>query len=156
MQLSPTLRTVLTFLAATLGALIPVGATIGIPLVALVVMGAFVAGLAAIGIIPPQTGGTQVGVVSPAIGVPPAIDTEPVTAERDAAAPLDFADVEEEPDPPIELAARDVVRQHSLADGPAINPDRQPLGDGTASTRLVGPYGDRAERDPAAQGDVAP
>jgi hypothetical protein len=127
-NLSPTVRTVLTFLAATLGALIPVLATLGVSVILLAVAGAIVVGLAAIGIIPPQTGGTQVGVVSPAIGTPPAIDTEPVDSGN-VAVPFD---VESEPE--VEAYAPKYDRRHGLGDGPAVAPEQQrpPGYDGSA------------------------
>lgn len=107
LNLSPTLRTILGVLGVFLVTLIPAGATIGIPVAVLTVLGCVAATLGYFGFIPPQVGGTQQGVVSPTLVEPPA------------------ADVVEETPPAPELTETG-VRKHSIADGPAVPPSDEP------------------------------
>ncbi len=74
LNLSPSVRTALIIIGTIVGALIPVLATAGVPVVVTAILGAVVTALVGLGIIPPQTGGTQVGVTSPALTEPPAAD----------------------------------------------------------------------------------
>ena len=80
MQFSPTARAVLTVLAAMLAALAVSLPTLGAPVWVAVAVGVVTTGLAALGIVPPQVGGTQEGVVNPSVSEPPAaaIDETPV------------------------------------------------------------------------------
>ena len=84
MNLSPAVRTALTALVAALGVLAVALPTLGAPLWVGVIIGALTAACAALGIVPPQVGGTQQGVVSPTVVEPPKADvveqpTEPFT-----------------------------------------------------------------------------
>lgn len=74
LNLSPAVRSVLVVIGVILGAVIPVLVTLGVPVAVTVVAGAVLTALIGLGIVPPQTGGTQVGVTSPAIVEPPAAD----------------------------------------------------------------------------------
>lgn len=75
MNLNPTVRAVLTALVAGLAVVAVALPTLGAPLWVGIVIGAVVAACGALGIVPPQTGGTQQGLVSPSLTTPPAIDT---------------------------------------------------------------------------------
>lgn len=75
MNISPSLRTALTAVVAMLAAIAVVLPTLGAPVWVAAIIGALLAGAAAVGIIPPQTGGTQVGVASPSLTTPPAVQT---------------------------------------------------------------------------------
>ena len=79
MQLSPTVRTALTAIAAMLAALAVALPTLGAPLWVGIAVGVVTAGLGALGIVPPQVGGTQQGIVNPSVTKPPAaaIDEQP-------------------------------------------------------------------------------
>lgn len=72
MELSPTVRTALTVLSAMLAALAVALPTLGAPVWVAVIVGVVTTGLAALGIVPPQVGGTQQGVVNPSVTEPPA------------------------------------------------------------------------------------
>ena len=76
MQLSPTARAVLTAIVAALAVVAVALPTLGAPLWVGVILGAVTAGFGALGIVPPQTGGTQVGVKSPAVIEPPVAAVE--------------------------------------------------------------------------------
>jgi hypothetical protein len=68
MQLSPKVRSVLTVIAtilAVIAAVLP--AVTGVPVVVGAVIAAVLTALAGFGIVPPQVGGVQVGVVDPSI-----------------------------------------------------------------------------------------
>jgi hypothetical protein len=67
MALSPTVRTILTVIAAIVAALAVAIPTLGAPVWVGVLLGVVTTGLAALGIVPPQTGGTQQGVASPTV-----------------------------------------------------------------------------------------
>lgn len=84
LNLSPTVRSILVVVGVILGAVVPVLVTAGVPVIVTAVAGAVVTALVGLGIVPPQTGGTQVGVVTPAVAVPPPAE---VTVK-----PLDVAD----------------------------------------------------------------
>lgn len=75
MQLSPKVRSVLTVIATILSVVaVILPALTGVPVVVGAVVAAVLTALAGFGIVPPQTGGTQVGVASPAVIEPPAAD----------------------------------------------------------------------------------
>lgn len=74
MQFSPATRAILTAVVAMLAALAVTLPTLGAPVWVGVIVGVLNAGFGALGILPPQTGGTQVGVVSPTVVEPPAAD----------------------------------------------------------------------------------
>jgi hypothetical protein len=79
MQLSPTVRWLLTGVAAgvtAFGGLIASGVLLDLPSwvgVLVAVLGAVFSGL---GLVPPQVGGTQQGVVNPSVSEPPAADVQ--------------------------------------------------------------------------------
>jgi hypothetical protein len=75
MQFSPTVRTVLTALVAALAVVAVALPTLGAPLWVGVILGALTAGLGAVGIVPPQTGGTQEGGIKAQLSSPPAVET---------------------------------------------------------------------------------
>ena len=78
MQLSPKVRSVLTVIATILSVAAVVLPTVtGVPVAVGAVVAAILTALAGFGIVPPQTGGTQVGVTSPAVVEPPAADVAP-------------------------------------------------------------------------------
>lgn len=79
MELSPTVRTALTVLAAMLAALAVSLPTLGAPVWVAVIIGVATTGLAALGIVPPQVGGTQTGVVNPSVSEPPAAAIDEVS-----------------------------------------------------------------------------
>lgn len=80
MNLSPTVRSIMTAVAAALAALAVVLPTLGAPVWVAAIIGVVLVTFGALGIVPPQTGGTQQGVVSPAVvDVPPSENI--VTAE---------------------------------------------------------------------------
>jgi hypothetical protein len=92
MNLNPTVRTILTALVAALAVVAVALPTLGAPLWVGIIIGAVVAACAAIGIVPPQVGGTQQGLVNPSLTSPPAIDTpqgEAVVVENPAQAGFD-------------------------------------------------------------------
>lgn len=72
MNISPTLRWLLTGLAAGATAAVSILADGFQPLDAILILIPVLAGL---GIVPPQTGGTQQGVVNPSLSSPPPVDT---------------------------------------------------------------------------------
>ena len=74
LNLSPTVRSILTIVGVVLATVIPVLATAGVPLVVTAVLGAVVAAFGYLGLVPPQVGGTQQGVVSPTVVEPPDAD----------------------------------------------------------------------------------
>lgn len=75
MQLSPKVRAVLTVVAGVLAAVaVVLPAITGVPVAVGAVIAAVLAVLAGLGIVPPQTGGTQVGVASPTVVQPPQAD----------------------------------------------------------------------------------
>ena len=85
MNLNPTLRWLLTGLAAAvtaLGGLIAAGTITDLPSWVGVVVSVLSATLAALNIVPPQTGGTQQGVVNPAVTEPPAMEPPDPGKER--------------------------------------------------------------------------
>lgn len=76
MVLSPTVRTVLTVVAVVVTALAVALPTLGAPVWAAVVVGIISSSLGALGIVPPQAGGVQVGLTSPTVvGQKPPTDT---------------------------------------------------------------------------------
>lgn len=77
MNLSPTVRTILTVLSAavtTLGGLIAAGEVTDLPSWVGIVVAVLSGMFGALNIVPPQTGGTQQGLASPSISEPPAAD----------------------------------------------------------------------------------
>lgn len=79
MNLSPTVRAVLTAVLAgltALGALLP--SLTGVPTWVGVTIAVVSATLGALGLVPPQTGGTQVGIASPSVVEPPKADVREV------------------------------------------------------------------------------
>jgi hypothetical protein len=79
MNLSPTVRWLLGGVAAgvsALGALLAAGTIADAPEWLGVVVAVGGATLAALGIVPPQTGGTQQGVVNPGLTQPPPIEKD--------------------------------------------------------------------------------
>lgn len=76
MQLSPTARALLTALVAGLAVVAVALPTLGAPVWVGVILGALSAAFGALGIVPPQTGGTQVGVTSPTVVEPPVANVE--------------------------------------------------------------------------------
>jgi hypothetical protein len=74
LNLSPTVRSGLTIVGVVLAFVIPVLATAGVPVIVLGLGGAIVAAFGYLGLIPPQTGGTQQGVVAPTVVEPPQAD----------------------------------------------------------------------------------
>lgn len=76
MNLSPTWRSILTAVVASLAVVAVALPTLGAPLWVGVLIGAVTAGAGALGIVPPQTGGTQHGLVSPSVSEPPAAQVE--------------------------------------------------------------------------------
>jgi hypothetical protein len=82
-NLSPTVRWVLTGLAAgvtALGGLVAAGTITDLPEwvgITVAILGAI---FSALGLVPPQTGGTQQGVVQPSITEPPPADVGPPAA----------------------------------------------------------------------------
>lgn len=74
MNLSPTARAVLTALLVALGSVAVALPTLGAPLWVGVVIGALTAAGASLGLVPPQVGGTQVGLANPTVVEPPAAD----------------------------------------------------------------------------------
>jgi hypothetical protein len=80
LNLSPTVRWLLTGLAAgvtALGGLVAAGTITDLPEwvgIAVAILGAV---FSALGLVPPQTGGTQQGVVQPSITEPPPADVVP-------------------------------------------------------------------------------
>lgn len=102
MNFSPTVRTVLIVVAVVAGTLTGVGAALGVPAVVISIAGALTAALAGLGIVPPQVGGTQQGVVNPSVATPLYIDpaTGAATTEQPhkGARPIEpVFDVESEP-----------------------------------------------------------
>jgi hypothetical protein len=75
MQFSPKIRTVLTALVAALAVVAVALPSLGAPLWVGIIIGAVVAGLGAIGIVPPQTGGTQEGGFKAQLSSPPTVET---------------------------------------------------------------------------------
>lgn len=74
MQLSPTVRAVLTVVGIFVGALAVILPTLGLPVWIGAILGAVTATLGYLGIVPPQVGGQQVGIANPTIVEPPAAD----------------------------------------------------------------------------------
>jgi hypothetical protein len=74
MNLSPNVRALLTALVAALAVVAVALPTLGAPVWVGIVLGALSAGFGALGIVPPQVGGTQAGVVNPTVVEPPAAD----------------------------------------------------------------------------------
>lgn len=60
-------RTILTAVAAVLGAVVVALPTLGAPVWIAAVIGVVLVACAAVGIVPPQVGGQQAGVVNPSI-----------------------------------------------------------------------------------------
>lgn len=104
LNLSPTARTVLTILGVILATVIPVLATAGVPVIVTAVMGAIVAAFGYLGLVPPQVGGTQQGVMSPAVVEPPEADVVDAPVKADKAAVV--RDVMATPESPARTAAR--------------------------------------------------
>lgn len=72
MNLSPTVRTVLTIIAIVAGAVVTgLGVEGTIPPAVTIGLNAFNLVLGYLGVVPPQVGGTQKGVVSPSVTEPP-------------------------------------------------------------------------------------
>lgn len=75
MQLSPKVRSILTVVATVLAVAAAVIPTVtGVPVVVGAIIAAVLTALAGFGIVPPQVGGTQVGVANPSVVEPPAAD----------------------------------------------------------------------------------
>jgi hypothetical protein len=74
MNLSPTARSIATAVLAALGAIAVALPTLGAPVWVAVILGAILVAGGSLGLVPPQTGGTQVGLSSPTIVEPPAAD----------------------------------------------------------------------------------
>lgn len=72
MVLSPTARTLLTALVAALAVIAVALPTLGAPLWVGVIVGALSAFFGALGIVPPQVGGQQVGLTNPSVVNQPA------------------------------------------------------------------------------------
>jgi hypothetical protein len=78
MQLSPKVRSVLTVVAALLAvAAVVLPAVTGVPVAVGAVVAALLTALAGLGIVPPQVGGTQLGVANPSVVEPPQADVAP-------------------------------------------------------------------------------
>lgn len=80
MNLSPSVRAVVTAVLAALAVVAVALPTLGAPIWVGVVIAALTAAGAALGVVPPQVGGTQQGVVSPSVVEPPAADVEEAPA----------------------------------------------------------------------------
>lgn len=81
MTLSPTVRAVLTVVVVALTAFsAALPSFTDVPGWVGVAIASVLAGLGALGLVPPQTGGTQVGVASPTVVEPPAAKVEEAAA----------------------------------------------------------------------------
>ena len=76
MNLSPSLRAVLTGAAAVV-TFLAASDPFGLPPIVQGVIAVLAVLFGALGLVPPQTGGTQRGVVSPSLSVPPDVQAEP-------------------------------------------------------------------------------
>jgi hypothetical protein len=110
MQFSPRTRAILTAVVAALAVVAVSLPALGAPLWVGIVLGAIVAGLGAVGIVPPQTGGTQVGGMKAELTSPPHVETP---------GPADGVVIEQLA-PGVEPHHPKFDQQHGLGDGPAV------------------------------------